>query len=170
MFIVKQKPQTQKLHRSEMFCFDEHSKETEFCGKTQFFTLMDIRKTYQSIRFELRVVALIISMITTIVICISFFVSSEDLENGNTVLIPHRLSQTAKHESCFLCGMTRSFAALSAGNVAQAKRYNKFSPLLYGMFWLASLLGIAISLKSLFGYFIQTARHNALLTEQQIRK
>jgi len=131
---------------------------------------MNIRKIYLFIRFELRVVAFIILMITTIVICISFFVSSEDLENGNVVLIPHRLSRTAKHESCFLCGMTRSFAVMSEGNIAQAKRYNKFGPLLYGMFWLTSLLGITISLKSLFGCLIQTARHNALTTEQQIRK
>ena len=103
---------------------------------------MNIRKAYQSIRLELRIVIFIISIVTTIVIFTSFVISLEDLEQGNVVLIPHYLSQTSKHESCFLCGMTRSFIAMSAGNFAQAKRYNKSGPLLYGLFWITSLWGI----------------------------
>lgn len=126
---------------------------------------MNIPKVYQSIRLELRVVTFIISIVTTIVIFTSFVISLEDLEQGNVVLIPHYLSQTSKHESCFLCGMTRSFIAMSAGNFAQAKRYNKFGPSLYGLFWITSLWGITLSLKSLFGYLMQAAKRDSSLAE-----
>lgn len=41
-----------------------------------------------------------------------------------------------EHPPCALCGMTRSFCAMSAGRVREARDWNRGGPILYSFGWL----------------------------------
>lgn len=50
---------------------------------------------------------------------------------------------------CPLCGMTRSFCAMSAGRWSDAARWNRGGPFLYSAGWLWLLLSIVVAFRFL---------------------
>ena len=78
-----------------------------------------------------------------LVLAISFAVTPEDIESGRVVLSPTcTFKQLSGHE-CPSCGMTRGFSAMSHGRSGDAYRYNRASPALYLLCWIAVAMAAA---------------------------
>jgi len=78
-----------------------------------------------------------------LVLAISFVVTPEDIESGRVVLSPTcTFKQLSGHE-CPSCGMTRGFSAMSHGRSGDAYRYNRASPVLYLLCWIAVAMAAA---------------------------
>ncbi len=80
--------------------------------------------------FSLRWVALILSLMLVIALAGSFIPYESVLANGHPWLPQKTCS------GCALCGMTRSFCAMSAGRWGEATDWNPLGPLCYGLSWL----------------------------------
>jgi hypothetical protein len=90
---------------------------------------------WQSVRWVLLVFTVLVSMTL-----IGSFVSYERVVSGGHPWLP-----THHCSGCLFCGMTRSFCAMSNGNWAQAREWNRGGPALYTFFWIWILAGFAYS-------------------------
>lgn len=84
------------------------------------------RDWWESIRWVLLVFTLLVALT---IIC--SFVSYQEVVAHGHPWLPHRVCP-----GCPLCGMTRSFCAMSSGRFAEAMRWNRGGPVLYIAFWL----------------------------------
>lgn len=76
---------------------------------------------------------------------VSAMLSPSGLESGQYSFWPLQIVLGADHE-CFMCGLTRSFAAMSHGQWAVAADYNAAGPALYvSMLVLASWAIVSLS-------------------------
>ena len=83
---------------------------------------------------------------TALPLAISFGVSPEDIESGRVHLSGPCPYQAEHGSPCASCGLTRGFAALSRGRVADALGYNTNAAYVYGAFWLVALAsGLAMT-------------------------
>lgn len=71
-------------------------------------------------------------------LALSFAFTPEDVEAGRVVLSPECLMKQLLGHGCPTCGLTRAFMALSHGRLSDAAAYNLASPVVYGMWWLAT--------------------------------
>ena len=81
---------------------------------------------WRSVRWVLLVFTFVIALAL-----IGSFVSYERVVTGG-----HPWISTRPCAGCFLCGMTRSFCAMSSGHWQQAGEWNRGGPVLYMLFWL----------------------------------
>ena len=81
-----------------------------------------------------------------VVIAASATVTARGLETGTATLWPSWLLQTRADHACVMCGLTRSFAAMSHGEFARAAEYHAAGPALYGaMLSLACWAAVSIA-------------------------
>jgi hypothetical protein len=84
-----------------------------------------------------------------LLVAASFTATAQDLESGRRWLWPKALLAGGATHACAFCGLTRSFCALSQGNVVGAWRYHTAGPVLYVTF-LAAGVWSTVSLASDF--------------------
>jgi hypothetical protein len=78
-----------------------------------------------------RIVARIFGLWYAALLAVSFTVTPAELETGQAGrLLAWGLHLEPDH-ACFMCGLTRSFAAMSHGDWARALEYNAGGPALY---------------------------------------
>lgn len=102
----------------------------------------------KEIRAALKIVWIIFSALVLLVMVITFF-SAGTLHE----ISPVCLSKSLYGEECFMCGMTRAFAEISAGNIYNAGILNKLSPYLFSVMTLNSvifILYVSGKLRSIF--------------------
>lgn len=88
---------------------------------------------WRSVRWVLMVFTFLVALTL-----IGSFVSYERVVSDGHPWLP-----TRRCPGCFLCGMTRSFCAMSSGRWQQASEWNHGGPVLYTFFWLwLSLSGV----------------------------
>jgi len=100
------------------------------------------------IRAALKIVWIIYSALVLIVILITLFSSGTLLEFS-----PVCISKSLYGEECFMCGMTRAFAEISAGNFQKAGILNKLSLYLFSVMTFNSvifILYVSAKLRSIF--------------------
>jgi hypothetical protein len=74
---------------------------------------------------------------------ISFVVTPADIESGRVALSPPCMMRQALGVECPACGLTRAFAALAHGRVAQAFHFNHAAPLAYVAAWALAVCAVA---------------------------
>lgn len=72
-------------------------------------------------------------------LAIAVTVSPEDLESGKVTLTPKCRTLAETGQPCWSCGLTRGFAALGHGRLADARAYHRGTPWLFGAFLLAAV-------------------------------
>jgi hypothetical protein len=81
-------------------------------------------------RVAIVAVWLVVSSILLFILIVPFVLSEDAiLTASGSLQAPHQ-----GHERCILCGMTRSFIAISRGHPAQALFFNRHSIILYILF------------------------------------
>jgi len=78
---------------------------------------------------SLRWVLLVFTCLVALTLIGSFVSYERVVRSGHPWLLNRHCS------GCFLCGMTRSFCAMSSGHWQQACEWNRGGPLLYSIFW-----------------------------------
>lgn len=76
------------------------------------------------------VLALLVFFPSFAPIAIALAVSPEDIDSGRVRLSPP-CELRAQGKPCWSCGLTRGFAAMARGRVADARRYNRRAPMLF---------------------------------------
>jgi hypothetical protein len=84
------------------------------------------RDWWEAIRWVLVVFTLLVALTL-----IGSFVSYQEVVAHGHPWLPHRVCP-----GCPLCGMTRSFCAMSSGRFAEAMHWNRGGPGLYISYWL----------------------------------
>jgi hypothetical protein len=92
-------------------------------------------------------VTLFFLAISVVPLGISFAVTPADIDSGRVQLSPPCPYKAAHGRPCLSCGLTRGFAAMSHGQLGDAKRYNPAAPWLYLAFWLVALPSAAASVR-----------------------
>lgn len=72
----------------------------------------------------------------TVLLGVSFAVSPEMIDSGAVQLTPPCQAALAG-QPCITCGMTRSFCAMSRGQLGRAFDYNALGPWAYGGTWVS---------------------------------
>lgn len=91
-----------------------------------------------------RIAGSIALAVSTLILVVSFAVSPEQIESGSVRLTPPCPYRLATGEPCLGCGMSRAFAAISHGRLADGRRYNPLSPWLYAATWLVGVGSLAL--------------------------
>ena len=78
----------------------------------------------------------------------SLVLSPEKLASGAYALAPACPTKALLGRPCPTCGMSRAFAALGHGRVAEAIGYHPVSPLAYGFLWAGAMLGAVQTLRT----------------------
>lgn len=86
----------------------------------------------------LRWIAAVLAAIVALTLAGSFVDYGAVVDTGRHPWLP-----PSHCKGCFLCGMTRSFCAMSSGRVSEALAWNRAGPLLYGGFWLYLAAAVA---------------------------
>ena len=87
------------------------------------------QKFKNDIRISLKVVWILLSVVTTIILLMSVYYPEALLSSA-----PVCLSKTYNNTECFMCGMTRAFNYISTGNLSHAIKLNEMSLALYLIF------------------------------------
>jgi len=90
---------------------------------------------WRSVRWVLLVFTFIIALTIT-----GSFVSYERVVSSGHPWLPRHYCG-----GCLFCGMTRSFCAMSNGDFARAREWNRGGPALYTFFWLWLMTALAYS-------------------------
>lgn len=104
----------------------------------------------KEIRAALKIVWIIYSALALIVILITVFSAGALHE-----ISPVCLSKSLYGEECFMCGMTRAFVEISAGNFYNAGILNKLSLYLFSFMTLNSVIFIFYVSGKLRSFFIR---------------
>lgn len=102
------------------------------------------------------VACLSLALPLSVMLAISFMVTTGDIESGRIVLSPPCAFHQLFGLDCPMCGMTRAFAALSHGRLLVAWGYNRFSLIMYLAFWVTTAWasgGAASALADLYATF-----------------
>lgn len=78
----------------------------------------------------------VLALMLALMLGISFAVPPEEIESGKIWLSPTCPSKRFFGRECPSCGMTRAFAAMSRGRLAEAFGYNRGGPVVYALAWL----------------------------------
>jgi len=91
----------------------------------------------------LRWLALIVAVMVALTLAGSFADYGAVVESGQHPWLP-----PSHCKGCFMCGMTRSFCAMSSGRLSEALAWNRAGPALYAGFWLylAGAVGYGLNL------------------------
>lgn len=87
------------------------------------------------------------------VLAVSCCITPRDLETGRVRLVPPQLLLGGTRHHCPFCGLTRSFCALSHGDLTAGRRYHPAGPVFYAFFvltalWTLSSLTMAVCRRS----------------------
>jgi hypothetical protein len=115
---------------------EENQTRTEPIRSGNLFVVPTRAEWWQSSRY----VFLIFTLLICLALAGSFVPYQRVIAEGHPWL-PHRTCP-----GCPLCGMTRSFCAMSSGQWQVAEHWNRGGPPLYGLFWLWLLVGLTYCL------------------------
>ena len=102
------------------------------------------KDSQREINNALKIIWMVITLLTTLLILIPFIVDRDKILNNTPVCI----SVSKYNVECALCGMTRAFIEISNGNFIKAYTLNKGSLFLYVAFLANSLIFILNSIYS----------------------
>jgi hypothetical protein len=108
---------------------------------------------WESMRWVLLVFTLVVALTL-----IGSFVSYQEVVAHGHPWLPHRVCP-----GCPLCGMTRSFCAMSSGRFMEAVRWNRGGPALYVTFWLWLLSAALMCLRMNAGKLREKRRRSSVL-------
>ena len=83
------------------------------------------------------------TMLSIIIIALSFYLSPEDIESGALSFL------SIPHDNCPFCGMSHSFTLITDGQIKKAFAWNSAGPIVYAVLLLNILAGILYRSKKL---------------------
>lgn len=98
------------------------------------------RQWWQALRW----IAATLAAVVALTLAGSFADYHDVVDRGAHPWLPSR-----KCTGCFLCGMTRSFCAMSDARWAEAHAWNRAGPFLYAGFWLYLAAALGLSARAL---------------------
>jgi hypothetical protein len=103
-------------------------------GSGNHFALPTWAEWWQSLKYVLLLFTLVMALALA-----GSFISYEQVVASGHPWLPRR-----QCPGCPLCGMTRSFCAVSSGRLREAFGWNRGGPVVYGFFWLWLLLAAGV--------------------------
>ena len=94
---------------------------------------------------EVRWAAMVLCGMAALPIPVSFAMSPEEIDRGEVHWLPAGDRWHDDGATCILCGATRSFCALSHGDLRAARHYSRAGPMLYGASWACAVAFLAAS-------------------------
>lgn len=105
-----------------------------YSGRMSYGVALEVGRERRAALLQL-VAYLSLALPLSVMLAISFMVTTGDIESGRVVLSPPCAFHQLFGLECPMCGMTRAFSALSHGRLLLAWGYNRGAPMMYLAFW-----------------------------------